>query len=77
MDTREFPVEAEGIEESPEQPVQEPPARDESADEEPAVSQGEEPAAPQDDAPQGMDEAVRMGGLRRFLVTRTERAALK
>ena len=50
MDTREFPVEAESLDESPEEPVQEPPAQ--------AGGTEEEPAGPQEDTPQGMEGSV-------------------
>ena len=47
MDTREFPVEAESLEESPEEPVQETPAQTEATE--------VEPAGPQEDPKQEMD----------------------
>ena len=50
MDTREFPVEAESLEESPEEPVQEPPAQ--------AGGTEEEPAGPQEDSKQEMEGSV-------------------
>jgi len=50
MDTREFPVEAESLEESSEEPVQEPPAQ--------AGGTEEERAGAQEDPQQGMDGSV-------------------
>ncbi|MDH4179172.1 MAG: 30S ribosomal protein S1 [Armatimonadota bacterium] len=50
MDTREFPVEAESLEESPEEPVSEPPAQTGSTE--------KEQVGPQEDAQQGMDGSV-------------------
>jgi len=50
MDTREFPAEAESLKESPEEPVQDPPAQ--------AGATEEEQAGPQEDPQQGMDGPV-------------------
>jgi len=57
MDTREFPVEAESLEESSEEPVPEPPAQAGGTEEERAGAQ-EEQAGPQEDPQQGMDGSV-------------------